>query len=503
LGLSQVVVMREPIHNQVAQAFLVRFLQSLAQYKDVHESLMDACQYLQLEKHLTYPSAYLIPSLFRHPNAPLFRLKPFGITQKLNCRLPTKTEAIALGTAVLLSLMAPVQHVLLNSRTLVQAIYRDTTNQQPQNTSPPVLLIAIDQESLNRADAEIEGFQTKPIDREYLAKLVTQLSALKVRTIGINYLLNTQEPRQEKLAQSVESAVNQQGTWVVFAASEPYNLRVTSKIASPNWSLEGDTTFSLWNVQLPTTSTCIQKSCSFAYLLALSQRLHQQSSLTGVPQPKLQSQTDFQQQVSHYLKQEKGQNNAISSLGRTAPFGLRSIVDWSIPPDRVYERIPSWKFLSLDLPNPELQQKLREQIVIVTSGGYVDAEDNFSVPWAINYWRNSHNSREQSKEDYPKVITGGEAQAYKVYRLLSQHQVALIPDLWMIILAAFLAKGTTLILLKQKPRQQQQCTAILVGTTAAYGIISLQIYISALVAIPWLLPSATFWIYVLLAIRQR
>lgn len=42
--------------------FLIRFLQGLAEHKDVHDSLLAACQYLKLSQNLTYPSAYLIPS---------------------------------------------------------------------------------------------------------------------------------------------------------------------------------------------------------------------------------------------------------------------------------------------------------------------------------------------------------------------------------------------------------------------------------------------------------
>ncbi|MDY6898939.1 MAG: CHAT domain-containing protein, partial [Cyanobacteriota bacterium] len=80
LGLSQVVVMREPINNKVAQEFLKQFLRSLAEYKDVHESLLDASKFLkQQEQRLAYPSTYLVPSLFRHPSAELFRIQPFGL----------------------------------------------------------------------------------------------------------------------------------------------------------------------------------------------------------------------------------------------------------------------------------------------------------------------------------------------------------------------------------------------------------------------------------------
>jgi hypothetical protein len=117
LGLSQVAVMREPIHDQVAQEFLVQFLQSLAQYKDVHEALLDASQFLKQEdKRLSYPSAYLVPSLFRHPGAELFRIKPFGSVEALKRWLPTKPEASWLVALLFLSLLPPVQSLLLEPR---------------------------------------------------------------------------------------------------------------------------------------------------------------------------------------------------------------------------------------------------------------------------------------------------------------------------------------------------------------------------------------------------
>ncbi len=79
LGLSQVAIMREPIHNRVAQEFLLRFLQHLSEYCDVHTAMLRACEFLKVDRNLTYPSAYLIPSLFRHPDTVPFRLQPRGL----------------------------------------------------------------------------------------------------------------------------------------------------------------------------------------------------------------------------------------------------------------------------------------------------------------------------------------------------------------------------------------------------------------------------------------
>ncbi|MEO1069628.1 MAG: hypothetical protein AAFW95_10995, partial [Cyanobacteria bacterium J06638_6] len=78
LGLSQVAVMREPIHNEVAQTFLVQLMQRLARFENVQEALAGACRFLKVEQNLTYPSAYLVPSLFRHPDSVPYRIQPVG-----------------------------------------------------------------------------------------------------------------------------------------------------------------------------------------------------------------------------------------------------------------------------------------------------------------------------------------------------------------------------------------------------------------------------------------
>ncbi|MEQ8958285.1 MAG: histidine kinase, partial [Coleofasciculus sp. C2-GNP5-27] len=131
------------------------------------ESLRAACQYHKLEKHLTYPSAYLVPSLFRHPDAPPFRLEPTGWKQRVKRWLPTKPEAIALLVLMFLSLRPGVQDFLLERRVWMQSVYRNITEQIPTAKSPPVLLVHIDRESLIHAN--IDARRINPIDRTYLA----------------------------------------------------------------------------------------------------------------------------------------------------------------------------------------------------------------------------------------------------------------------------------------------------------------------------------------------
>ena len=186
LGLSQVAIMREPIQNTVAQVFLVQFLQVLAQEKDVSDALREACQLLKHSKNLEYPSAYLIPSLFGHPEAKFYKIEPFGWQAYLKRWLPNRQQAITLSSLLLLSLFPAIPEFLLDRRILIQAIYRDLTHQIPQNATPPVLLVSIDQDSLNQAKIT----QSNPLDRRYLAQLIDKLTTLDAEVIGIDYLLD-------------------------------------------------------------------------------------------------------------------------------------------------------------------------------------------------------------------------------------------------------------------------------------------------------------------------
>jgi len=504
IGLSQVAVMREPIHNQVAQEFLVRFLQVFAEYRDVHDALLEACQYLKLEKHFTYPSAYLIPSLFCHPDAELFRLKPSGFWQGFKRWQPTRGEAIALSTLLLLSLMSPVQHLLLDSRILVQAVYRDKTKQLPQSGATPVRLIAIDQQSL--IEENIETYKVNPIDRAYLAKLVKQLSKSKSKVIGLDYLLDGSTSEDRELKESIRDAVEQQGSWFVFANEkhEPrVRKKVTDRVARPQWSLQGDLTvtyYPSWEVILPAKVSC-NEDCPFAYVLALAHELKREAPSVHFPQPEFEENSkNFQTKVISYFNQRNAQNKKIV-LPKKAylSLGIQPIIDFSIPPDQAYDRISAWQFLKLPLDAPELK-KLPQQVIVIAPGGYDKADDynTFSVPLAVSYWY----STQKNQDSGLQYFTGGEAHAYMIHHLLSQHFVMLFPPLWLVGFAALLGKGLNLRLQNQEESiQSSRCefkwTIWLIPGTVTSGVFCLQLYISASVLISWFLPSVTFWIFLL------
>lgn len=524
LGL-QVAVMREPIHDDVAHVFLRQFCQELARHEDVHNAMLTACWHLQHVEGLVYPSAYLIPSFFSPYGAEPFRFERWGLRKIVRQWMPTWGEAITLGIVIPLSLTFAVHDLLSDFRYSTQAVYRDLTNQRgelPEGTFPLVNLVNIDQESVQWGIEKIKGFKPKPMDRQLLAELITQLSELEVKVIGINYVLykQTQADKTQKLAESIQSAVNEQGTWLVFKTGE---FPVFSEIASPSWILQGKAGFWRWYLEQPEDKTCTN-SCPFAYLLALSHILSQEGSLSNLPQSNLQSQikTDFWEGLSQYLKTE----NVSSELGNFLKqekftFWLRPIIDFSIPNENVYDTESVYKSISAkdllerNLSDRELEQ-LKDGIVIITSGGYKEAgdkaDDYYSLPLAFKYWCFSQNFKTRQAKKCPQQITGGEVSAYMINHHLNQlsgskeHVIAapyLIPGFMIIAIAAFLGKWVTLRLAKLQKQQQKEFTLTLAGSTALYGIVVFQIYISASISIPLFLPLLIFWIYILSFLRRK
>jgi hypothetical protein len=526
LGLSQVAVMREPIHNQVAEEFLVQFLQRLAEYADIHEALLAACQYLKLEKHLTYPSASLIPSLFRHPNAEPFRFKRFGIIHKIKPWLPKKREAIAFGALAFISWQLPVQSILLQQRVLVQAVYRQFTHQISTTKNPPVLLVEIDDESIKKAKIS----NPVPMNRRYLAQLVDKLSTMNAKVVGFDYVLDRyQQENDQKLAQSLRTTVQNNGTWFVFASllnDEGIWLEVLPELAHPNWSLQGNMRGideNLVYMRVAPIDDAPFRRSSLGFLLALAYRLNINQSAQP-PSPQLQSSINWLSQVKTHVKDttNKDYKDLFSSAGRVQPvmqfsyqlkqMWLQPILDFSIPPDQVYKSIPAWKLLET---SSTFWQQQQQPVVLIAPGGHGEAgitgrgEDNFPVPPAIKYWRTLKNH-----SDFSKWFPGGGAHAYMIHHFLTQRIVTPIPDLWLVLIAALLGKGIILALEKvneQKepkflwilPDSKGKWLVLLTSGSAIYGLASLQLYISAAVVLPWVIPTATLWSFVLLSFSQQ
>lgn len=518
IGFGQVAIMREPIHNRVAQEFLIILLNQLATRQNIYDCLRSTCRSLQIDKRHAYPSAFLVPSLFCHPNATLFRMAP-GWKQRLFQAIPSRLEAIALLGCAALSLIPPVAGVLLDQRMGVQAVYRDWTHQIPAIEHPPVALVQIDRESTQR-DARLS--KPNPINRSYLADILKRVSDQGAKVIGIDYYLDRIETLSETqaLRQEVHRAVEKNQAWIVFGTTQDdeYNGRFTATnqdLASPNWSLQGNTTLSGLpfpnRAHLPYNFEDCRTICPFGYLLSAIQIADR--NLDNLSPPQLASRLNLRTQLFDAIASQKTENSALAFLERSRilmipailfeHLGILSsqpIIDLSIPPDRVYQRIPAWKLLddSMQISDPT------HQVVLIAPGGYVEAggvskdQSDFqeALPAALAYWQDR-------PTHYPALYTYAETYAYTIHHLIYQRLVIPIPDILLIALAIIFGRWTV-ALLRERQRQsnwsrQQKNYAIglFSGITGLYGLTSLQLYISAAVLLPIVLPSVVFWMYIL------
>ncbi|NES91732.1 MAG: histidine kinase, partial [Okeania sp. SIO2B9] len=181
---------------------------------------------------------------------------------------------------------------------------------------------------------------------------------------------------------------------------------------------------------------------------------------------------------------------------------LHPIIDFSIPPEAVFFRLPAWQLLESSKDQLLATTKLEKlpSIVIIASA-YRDGqlglseyditvdiydEQNFPLPPAISYWRS---------QKLRNVLIGGEIHAYMIHHFLNQRLVIPIPDLWLIVVAIFLGKGTVLILENNSPLRQQKnilfLLFLLLLLNIIYGLASLQIYITGAILLPFFFPSLT------------
>ncbi|WP_017302222.1 CHASE2 domain-containing protein [Nodosilinea nodulosa] len=503
LGLSQVAVMREPVHNDVAQMFLVQLLQRLARYQNVQEALIGACRFLKLEQNLTYPSAYLVPSLFRHPDSVPYQVQPVGWRAIVRQWRPRRREALVVGAIALLSLIPPVHYWLIDHRVLAQAIYRDSTGQIAKPSQPPVVLVQIDPDTFSRWGAT----DFKPINRALLADLINRLVEQQATVIGVDYLLDLPQPANDPaLNQAVRRAVAQNQTWPVFITSKnPHGSwsHIYGQAANPDWVLQGDAWLPFW--RLPTRQPPINYGTPFSYQLATAQRLSQPAGdqSPGIPRPGERPEP-LQNQVQLYLSDhDLGLPSWVTPhplaqlsgyLGQT---WLQPLLDFSIPPQQVYQTVPAWQLL--EAPQAALgRQPLKNRVVIIAPGGYDAAgiaqngDDNLPQPPAMGYWQPEATS-----------FTGGEAHAYATHHWLTHRLVIPIPDLAMVLVAALAGKGLALYLAQRPRLNPLKFGALLAAVTIAYGLTSLQLYISAAVMLPWLWPALTVWLYALPLLKEK
>ncbi len=406
--------------------------------------------------------------MFRHPGATLPQLRPTGWALWRRQWLPTRWEVGVLSSLAILSVLFPVQDALLNQRLYGQAVYRQLTGQIPQN-SPPVRLIAIDKKSLDVAQIQ----RRNPLPWGYLTQVLQQLAPDQPQVIGIDYLLD--EPTLQKagdvvaIREAVRSLVaNHRARFVlasILDADHELGVHPDIGIQMPQWATQGYTDAADWFLPLPRAGQTCDRLCPFTYRLAIAQS----------PRP-------FQQTFP------------LTEWSRDwGQFWLQPIFDFSIPPDRIYDRMPAYRLW--ERPYARQRQLAPPPVILIASDRYAGAglddhtPDHSAAPAAVRYWA----PRNQPSR---ATMTGGELSAYAIHHLLTQRLVVPIPDLWMLLLGAIVAKRLTQI------KSRRIGYPVLIGTVL-YSVVSYQIFISGALLLPIVFPIAAIGLYCLPSLWRK
>lgn len=502
----QSVVMREKIHNDVAIVFLEQLCFRLKQYKDIHTSLLETCNFLRENENIKFPSAHLIASFFSPPRKSPYCFKRRSWQDKLRRLTLERREIVFASCALFLSSLSIIPSMAIEARVALQSVYRELTKQHLISSEKLIHVIAVDQESLETFAINLNAEENIPHD--FIANIINQISDYTdPEIVGISYILNDQTQESELLLNTIKDVNKKHDSWFVTTNSETEGLMPYDELQALPMNFQGDSYFYFWDVDTPDDQDK-ENFCPFAYNLSLLYTLKQDepfSSLLDLGQQiqeenqRLTNQNlgkDFCKSFLDYIKKNspkvsETQNFIIRSQSR---FGWLSIIDFSVPPNIVYERTVVSDLESLRSRN------ISESIFLIGSGSYREAQDNYTAPLAMGYWWCLSPSLKQDqtkncKLDTPRYLSFAETHAYMAAQLLQNKQLRVIPNYLMIFSSIILSKTLILVLESYSLSQRQKVLRYIYPSIIGYIALSFQLYISISILFPILFPVLTFLYY--------
>jgi hypothetical protein len=467
-GLSHVVVMREKVVNEVAQVFFQEFADRLANLEDVQTAALGAVKDLasRAQEHYQYPSAYLVPSVYAYSGVQPLKPPPLNWRVMLARLRPSRREAIVLIALAIFSCQTGIQYTMIDRRQLTQAFLLDIvhlTIPEKSTLKPPILLVKVDDNSLNAKGV----IDKDPLDRGYMASLVTQASRLKAPVIGIDYVFkDNNRPRQIELSQALAEA--HKHSRVILGASRTWGTAY-EKIIDPRIRVDGD------------IDVNVASNLKYEYPVFFARTIGdlQNPRMKAIPFPQqILYQWNAFKSKDHRLNPTNAYYHSITAM--SAWIGqqwLNPWINYAISTDQAYEAISSQDFL-------ELSDPISQVLLIVPSEEF----DKFKMPAVLNY----HIAQEE--------MAGGEIHAYQLYNLLTHSLITPIPDLWMIGLAGIIGK-LLLHWLQNLPIDRSLSrrgwfVLTIILPMFAYGL-SFWAYSIVSIIVPILFPTLTYFSYLI------
>lgn len=242
LHIPQLIVMREPVPDQVAQAFLKYFLEAFSQGESLYLAVRQARERLQgLEDH--FPCATWLPVLCQNPAdvPPMWQDLcgvPVAPPVAVEPPLPTvkrRKPASALLSSVAIAALVTGARFLGWLQPLELSTFDHLLRLRPEERADPrLLVITIDDADIQaqRQQGDLRGIS---LSDAALDQLLTRLESHKPRAIGLDlYRDFSVDPKYPRLRARLKQSQTLVGICKVSDPEDPYGVEPPPEIASHN-----------------------------------------------------------------------------------------------------------------------------------------------------------------------------------------------------------------------------------------------------------------------------
>jgi CHASE2 domain-containing sensor protein len=215
LNIPQVIVMREPVPDLVAQEFLKNFLAAFAGGKPFYSAVREARERLQgLENE--FPSASWLPVICQNPTVESF-IWPSKRFSQLSNRW-RKLGAVLLMTSIVATTILSLRYVGVFQKSELQAFDQMLQMRSPEEPNLQLLVVEVTDTDIQTLRETTIG--PKSISDNSLAKLLHKLQQYQPRVIGIDIYRDIADPVNKSSPLQLTTELSQPNVVAVCKAKD-------------------------------------------------------------------------------------------------------------------------------------------------------------------------------------------------------------------------------------------------------------------------------------------
>ena len=394
LQIGQTIVMREPVPDAIAQAFLKYFLTAFTSGQSLYTAVREARnRLLILEKD--FPYASWLPVIFAHPAEPPPTWQELCGSKQRDCSLPLKRRLFAalIGSVAVTTLTIGIRQLGILQAWELQAFDRLMQLRPPEPPDPRLLIVTITGKDVQ--DQDPQERRSSSLSERSLEQLLEKLQLYHPRVIGLDiYRDFPVSPQYKNLKTYLETNKSFVGVCKVGETQDDPGIRpapelTTERLSFSNFPVDRDRVIrrQLLGMAISPKSFC-QTDTSFSFRVA--QLYLAQKGISF--QRNSEGNFEIDRVVFKKLQSDSGSYQNLDALGYQVLLNYRAYPEAAeqITLDEILNRAD----------NNKLRELVEDRIVLIGTVAK-DFKDYHSTPY--------------SEEDLPGVTI----QAHMISQILS------------------------------------------------------------------------------------